>query len=111
MLSIGPGFFPVVSAANALGFFHPMFVGASQVSISSSLFFFCLRLFRVFFSVGCLPQCILLHKCLEPSFSFAQAGVVVECFCYNRAYTLYHVYLFIIKKNSVGRPMHIYYSP
>ena len=40
MLSIGPVFFPAVSAVSALGFFHPMDAHRRfQVSILSSLFF------------------------------------------------------------------------
>ena len=60
MQSIGPGFFPVVSAARARwGFFILwMLVGDFQVLFCLAYFLFVLAYFSVF-SGGCLPQFIL----------------------------------------------------
>ena len=61
MLSIGPVFFPVVSAASVLGFFHPMDAHRRFQSFYFVQLIFLSTLIPCVFSVGCLPQCILLH--------------------------------------------------
>ena len=61
MLSIGPVFFPVVSAASVLGFFHPMDAHRHFQSFYFVQLIFLSTLIPCVFSVECLPQCILLH--------------------------------------------------
>ena len=61
MLSIGPIFFPVVSAASVLGFFHPMDAHRRFQSFYFVQLIFLSTLIPCVFSVGCLPQCNLLH--------------------------------------------------
>ena len=105
---MGRNFSPLFPQWSRWGFFILwVLVGASQVSISSTLLFFCLHLFGFFFFGTMLasiyfPALLLI---LEPSFSFARAEIFSTrglfsfvSVQYSSAYTLYDVYLFIIKK-------------
>ena len=86
-----------------------MLIGASQVSILFSLFF-CLHLFRVFFRQD---ACLNVFCCISIQnqvFLLHKLGVVVECFSYSCAYTLYNVYLFIIKKRCWLPDTHLLFS-
>ena len=117
MLSIGPRFFLVASAANELRFFHPMDDSRGFPSFYFVLrIFFCLHLFRVFFPVGCLPQCILLRYCLEPSFSFARARIssaqgLFSCVSVIAALTLFIMFICLLLIKRASCPLHIHYSP
>ena len=86
-----------------------MLIGTSKVSILFSLFF-CLHLFRVFFRQD---ACLNVFCCISIQnqvFLLHKLGVVVECFCYSCAYTLYNVYLFIIKKQCWLPDAHLLFS-
>lgn len=92
-----------------------MLVGTSLVSIQSSLFSFVCT-YSVWLFGRMLVSMYFAALLLRTKFFFCTSwdtqrlGVVFVCSCYSCAYTLYHVYLFIINKQC-WLPLHIHYSP
>ena len=110
MLSIGPVFFPAVSAVSALGFFHPMDAHRRfQVSILSSLFF--VYTYSVCFFGRMLASMYFAALVFRTKFFFYTSWGLLSSVSVIAVLTLFIMFICLLLKNGAGCPIHIYYSP
>ena len=111
MLSIGPVFFPVVSAASVLGFFHPMDAHRRFQSFYFVQLIFFVYTYSVCFFGRMLASMYFAALVFRTKFFFCTSWGLLSSVSVIAVLTLFIMFICLLLKNSAGCPMHIYYSP